>query len=70
MPEITLCVWMWPEWAAPPRRPDGPVDARSFVYLTPEPGTVFMWESWLRHEVPPNAAKSHRISVSFNYAWR
>jgi len=21
-------------------------------------GTVLMWESWLRHEVPPNAAKN------------
>jgi uncharacterized protein (TIGR02466 family) len=29
-----------------------------------------MWESWLRHEVPMNAAKSERISVSFNYGWR
>jgi uncharacterized protein (TIGR02466 family) len=29
-----------------------------------------MWESWLRHEVPANGAKTPRISVSFNYAWR
>jgi uncharacterized protein (TIGR02466 family) len=29
-----------------------------------------MWESWLRHEVPANAAKQERISISFNYAWR
>jgi uncharacterized protein (TIGR02466 family) len=29
---------------------------------------VLMWESWLRHEVPPNAAKSERVSISFNYA--
>jgi uncharacterized protein (TIGR02466 family) len=27
-----------------------------------------MWESWLRHEVPTNQAKSERISISFNYA--
>jgi uncharacterized protein (TIGR02466 family) len=43
---------------------------RSFVYLTPKPGAVLMWESWLRHEVPANAAKSERISISFNYGWR
>ena len=24
-------------------------------------------ESWLRHEVMPNAAKQDRISISFNY---
>lgn len=34
----------------------------------PKAGKVLMWESWLRHEVPPNAAKSERISVTFNYA--
>jgi uncharacterized protein (TIGR02466 family) len=56
--------------AAPPRRADAAEAARSFVYLTPEPGTVLMWESWLRHEVPVNRAKQERVSVSFNYGWR
>jgi len=56
--------------AAPPRLADAPEEARTFVYLTPEPGAVFMWESWLRHEVPPNQAKTDRISLSFNYGWR
>ena len=56
--------------AAPPRLADAPEEARTFVYLTPEPGAVFMWESWLRHEVPPNQAKTDRISISFNYGWR
>jgi len=56
--------------AAPPRRSDADESLRSFVYLTPEPGTVLMWESWLRHEVPANAAKTERISISFNYGWR
>ncbi|WP_459251352.1 putative 2OG-Fe(II) oxygenase [Phenylobacterium sp.] len=36
---------------------------------TPAPGTVFLWESWLRDEVPPNRARTPRISISFNYAW-
>jgi uncharacterized protein (TIGR02466 family) len=56
--------------AAPPRLADAPEEARAFVYLTPQPGTVVMWESWLRHEVPANRAKSDRVSLSFNYGWR
>lgn len=56
--------------AAPPRRADAPEAAQNFVYLTPQPGTVLMWESWLRHEVPANRARKDRISVSFNYGWR
>lgn len=56
--------------AAPPRRADAPEDLRGFVTLTPEAGAVLMWESWLRHEVPTNAARTPRISLSFNYGWR
>lgn len=56
--------------AAPPRRPDAPEEAQPFVYLQPSPGTVYMWESWLRHEVPANRARTPRVSVSFNYGWR
>ena len=56
--------------AAPPRRADAAEATRTFVYLTPRPGTVLMWESWLRHEVPANRAGTDRISISFNYGWR
>jgi uncharacterized protein (TIGR02466 family) len=56
--------------AAPPRLTDAPEPLQTFVYVQPAAGTVLMWESWLRHEVPPNAAKTDRLSVSFNYAWR
>ena len=56
--------------AAPPRSADAPEEARAFVYLQPQAGTVLMWESWLRHEVPANQARAERISVSFNYGWR
>lgn len=56
--------------AAPPREADAPEDVRTFVYVDPAPGTVLLWESWLRHEVPANGAKTDRISISFNYAWR
>ncbi|HYG27485.1 MAG TPA: TIGR02466 family protein [Caulobacteraceae bacterium] len=56
--------------AAPPRTAEAPEEAKSFVYLTPAPGTLYLWESWLRHEVPPNRARTPRVSVSFNYGWR
>ena len=55
--------------AAPTRLEDAPEDLRTFVYAAPKPGSVFLWESWLRHEVVPNAAKGERISISFNYRW-
>jgi uncharacterized protein (TIGR02466 family) len=53
--------------AAPPRRADVPEDQRTFVYAEPRPGTIFLWESWLRHEVIAGAGKGDRISISFNY---
>lgn len=31
-------------------------------------GDFVMFESWLRHEVPPNTSKKPRISLSFNYS--
>lgn len=54
--------------AAPPRRADAPAEGGRFVSLTPASGTLFLWESWLRHEVLPGRAA--RISLSFNYAWK
>lgn len=54
--------------AAPPRREDAPQEERSFIYVTPKAGDVLMWESFVRHEVPPNAAKRARVSISFNYS--
>jgi uncharacterized protein (TIGR02466 family) len=56
--------------AAPPRLADAPEPARNFVYLQPAVGTLYLWESWLRHEVPANQAKAERVSISFNYGWR
>jgi len=53
--------------AAPPRRADAPDDLRSFVYAAPAPGSVFLWESWLRHEVVAGSGREDRISISFNY---
>lgn len=56
--------------AAPPKRDGARPRNQQFVSLKPEPGQVVMWESWLRHEVPPNAARGDRVSISFNYDWR
>jgi uncharacterized protein (TIGR02466 family) len=56
--------------AAPPRRADAPEDDRAFVTITPTPGAIYLWESWLRHEVLPGAARTTRTSISFNYSWR
>ena len=56
--------------AAPPRKAKPASDQRPFVYETPQAGTVLMWESWLRHEVPLNQSAQERISISFNYRWR
>jgi uncharacterized protein (TIGR02466 family) len=53
--------------AAPIRREDAPEELRTFVYAEPKPGSIFLWESWLRHEVVPSKGKGERISISFNY---
>lgn len=50
-----------PMMMAAPVRPD------TFIYAEPKPGAVFLWESWLRHEVVAGTAKDERISISFNY---
>ncbi|WP_066652684.1 MULTISPECIES: TIGR02466 family protein [Sphingomonas] len=55
--------------AAPLRRDDAPEALQRFVHVEPAPGTLLLWESWLRHEVMPHAGKDERISVSFNYRW-
>ncbi len=53
--------------AAPARRADAPPEFQPFIYAEPRPGTIFLWESWLTHEVVPSKAKTDRISISFNY---
>jgi uncharacterized protein (TIGR02466 family) len=55
--------------AAPPRRAGAPESLSTFVEVNPQPGTILLWESWLRHEVMAHAGKGERISVSFNYRW-
>jgi uncharacterized protein (TIGR02466 family) len=53
--------------AAPPRKAGAPREFKNHVSEIPKAGTLMLWESWLRHEVPLNRAEGSRISVSFNY---
>ena len=53
--------------AAPPRKANAPEEFKAQVAFMPEAGSLLLWESWLRHEVPLNRAEGDRISVSFNY---
>jgi uncharacterized protein (TIGR02466 family) len=46
--------------AAPPRQ------TGIYESHVPKAGTLMLWESWLRHEVPMNRAETERISISFN----
>ena len=53
--------------AAPSRKSSAPFELKAQVSEMPRAGTLLLWESWLRHEVPLNRAPGQRISVSFNY---
>jgi len=55
--------------AAPPRRADCRPEHRSWFVVPAEAGKIVLFESWLRHEVPPSAVASERVSISFNYSW-
>jgi uncharacterized protein (TIGR02466 family) len=55
--------------AAPPRLPDCRPEHRPWFTVPAEAGKVVLFESWLRHEVPPNPSTAERVSISFNYNW-
>jgi uncharacterized protein (TIGR02466 family) len=55
--------------AAPPKKDGCHTRNRSFVRSNPKAGQLILFESWLRHEVPPNPSPEERISISFNYRW-
>ena len=55
--------------AAPPRRAAAGESRQAWVVLPAEAGSLVLFESWLRHEVPVNTARAERISISFNYSW-
>ena len=39
-----------------------------YHHIQPMAGNFVLFESWLRHEVPPNQSKQPRISISFNFS--
>jgi uncharacterized protein (TIGR02466 family) len=53
--------------AAPPRKTHA--RQQSWVSMPVTAGTVLLFESWLRHEVPSNRAAAERVSISFNFNW-
>lgn len=53
--------------AAPTRSAKCPENMKPFVELKPKEGEFYLFESWLRHEVPVNLSKRPRLSVSFNF---
>lgn len=54
--------------AAPVRGENAPEHLQPYARVSPRPGLILLWESWLRHEVLPHTGKGERLSVSFNFA--
>jgi uncharacterized protein (TIGR02466 family) len=55
--------------AAPMRNKGAPRAMRAHVEYPARAGTVVLFESWLRHEVPAGGTAAERVSLSFNYHW-
>jgi uncharacterized protein (TIGR02466 family) len=55
--------------ASPPRKAKARPENQRFIAIQPQAGEVILFESWMRHEVPPNPSSQERVSLSFNYDW-
>ena len=55
--------------AAPPKVANASPAAKRHITYKAEAGKLVLFESWLRHEVGSNTAKTDRVSISFNYNW-
>jgi len=55
--------------ASPPRKASAPQSQQNYLLIEPSAGQLLLFESWMRHEVPPHRGKQNRLSVSFNYEW-
>lgn len=55
--------------AAPPRVSRARRANQPWVGLSAHARELILFESWLRHEVPPCQVSAERVSVSFNYSW-
>ena len=53
--------------AAPPRKTSAPANQQNYLKIAPKAGEFILFESWMRHEVPPHRGKQTRLSVSFNF---
>ena len=53
--------------AAPARKSSAPANQQAYLRLAPRAGDFVLFESWMRHEVPPHRGRERRLSVSFNY---
>jgi uncharacterized protein (TIGR02466 family) len=55
--------------ASPPRKGSAPKNQQNFLLIEAQAGQLLLFESWMRHEVPPHRGTKNRLSVSFNYEW-
>ncbi len=55
--------------AAPPRKARARPANKAWITVPAKAGHLVLFESWLRHEVAPEAYAGERVSVSFNYNW-
>lgn len=53
--------------AAPQQASSAPAEERVYFRIPPREGWLVLFESWLRHEVPPTGNAAERLSISFNY---
>ena len=53
--------------AAPPRAPNARPENQPWVTLPVAAGTVLLFESWLRHEVPPNPVHAERVEHQLQF---
>ncbi|HEY8278833.1 MAG TPA: TIGR02466 family protein [Bdellovibrionota bacterium] len=54
---------------SPPRASRARRENRTHIEVPARPGSLVLFESWMRHEVPLHSGRSPRVSVSFNYDW-
>jgi uncharacterized protein (TIGR02466 family) len=52
---------------SPPRKASAPAIEQNYLLIKPKPGDFVLFESWVRHEVPPHRVRQPRLSISFNY---
>lgn len=52
---------------SPPRKANAPAAEKNYLLIKPKAGELVLFESWVRHEVPPHRGTKNRLSISFNY---